>query len=280
MADVWMNQKYDRNDWWNMKKERRERNFRILEFRENQYDIIGDVHGCYEELIQLVEQLGYRKENGIYIHPQKRRLISVGDVADKGPANVACLNFWMDQVMANGGFWVHGNHCNKLYRYFLGNRVRVSHGLECTVAELERMNKEERHNLRSRFMQCYESQCYYLLLDRKRLAVVHGGLQAESMGCFSGKIRAVCLYGETTGETDENGRPQRRNWAESYRGDTLVVYGHTVAERQDLINHTVDIDQGCVYGGYLTALRYPEMEFVQVKGKAYAPYRGDGKVPE
>ena len=106
MADVWMNQKYDRNDWWNMKKERRERNFRILEFRENQYDIIGDVHGCYEELIQLVEQLGYRKENGIYIHPQKRRLISVGDVADKGPANVACLNFWMDQVMANGGFWV------------------------------------------------------------------------------------------------------------------------------------------------------------------------------
>ena len=86
-----------------MKKERRERNFRILEFRENQYDIIGDVHGCYDELIQLVEKLGYREENGIYVHPDKRRLISVGDVSDKGPANLACLNFWMDQVAYNGG---------------------------------------------------------------------------------------------------------------------------------------------------------------------------------
>ena len=50
-----------------MKKERRERNFRILEFRENQYDIIGDVHGCYDELIQLVEKLGYREEKGGFV---------------------------------------------------------------------------------------------------------------------------------------------------------------------------------------------------------------------
>lgn len=159
-----------------MKKERRERNFRILEFRENQYDIIGDVHGCYDELIQLVEKLGYREENGIYVHPDKRRLISVGDVSDKGPANLACLNFWMDQVAYNGGFWIHGNHCNKLYRYFLGNRVRISHGLEKTVAELDKLSREERQAFRCRYMQCYESQCYYLLLDKKRLAVVHGGL--------------------------------------------------------------------------------------------------------
>ena len=263
-----------------MKKERRERNFRILEFRENQYDIIGDVHGCYDELIQLVEKLGYREEKGIYVHPDKRRLISVGDVSDKGPANLACLNFWMDQVAYNGAFWVHGNHCNKLYRYFLGNRVRISHGLEKTVAELDKLSREERQAFRIRYMQCYESQCYYLLLDKKRLAIVHGGLQEESMGYFSGKIRAVCLYGETTGETDENGRPQRRDWAASYHGKALVVYGHTVAERPDLVNNTVDIDQGCVYGGYLTALRYPEMEFVQVRGQVHAHYRGDGKVPE
>ena len=180
----------------------------------------------------------------------------------------------------NGAFWVHGNHCNKLYRYFLGNRVRISHGLEKTVAELDKLSREERQAFRIRYMQCYESQCYYLLLDKKRLAIVHGGLQEESMGYFSGKIRAVCLYGETTGETDENGRPQRRDWAASYHGKALVVYGHTVAERPDLVNNTVDIDQGCVYGGYLTALRYPEMEFVQVRGQVYAHYRGDGKVPE
>ena len=260
--------------------ERRERNFRILEFRENKFDIIGDVHGCYDELMELIERLGYEKKDGCYTHPEGRRLISVGDVADKGCQNLACLDFWIEQVNNGGAFWVHGNHCNKLYRYFLGNRVHLSHGLERTVAELEALPKEERMVFRSRYMRCYESQCFYLLLDRKRLAVVHGGLRPESIGKFSNKIRAVCLYGETTGNFDENGKPERLDWAAEYDGQPFVVYGHTVAERPEIINRTVDIDQGCVYGGYLTALRYPEIEFVQVRGKKYAEYHGGGKVPE
>ena len=94
-------------------KERRERNFRILEFRENKFDIIGDVHGCYDELMELVEKLGYVKGDGCYVHPEGRKLISVGDVADKGWKNLNCLNFWIDQVNNGGAFWVHGNHCNK-----------------------------------------------------------------------------------------------------------------------------------------------------------------------
>ena len=58
-------------------KERRERNFRILEFRENKFDIIGDVHGCYDELMELIERLGYEKKDGCYTHPEGRRLIYV-----------------------------------------------------------------------------------------------------------------------------------------------------------------------------------------------------------
>lgn len=123
-------------------KERRERNFRILEFRENKFDIIGDVHGCYDELMELIERLGYEKKDGCYTHPEGRRLISVGDVADKGCQNLACLDFWIEQVNNGGAFWVHGNHCNKLYRYFLGNRVHLSHGLERTVAELEALRRK------------------------------------------------------------------------------------------------------------------------------------------
>lgn len=261
-------------------KGKQEREFRILEFRENKFDIIGDVHGCYDELMELIGKLGYTKGENAYIHPEGRRLISVGDVADKGWQNLKCLNFWMDQVAYGGAFWVHGNHCNKLYRYFLGNRVHISHGLENTVAELEKLPKEERMVFRNRYMACYESQCYYLLLDKKHLAVVHGGLRGESIGRFSNKIRAVCLYGETTGRFDENGKPERLDWAQEYDGEPFVVYGHTVAEKPEMINRTVDIDQGCVYGGYLTALRYPELEFVQVRGREYTPYTGGGKVPE
>ena len=110
--------------------------------------------------------------------------------------------------------------------------------------------------------------------------MVHGGLRAENIGKFSNKIRTVCLYGETTGVFDENGKPERLDWAAEYDGEPFVVYGHTVVEKPEIINNTVDIDQGCVYGGYLTALRYPEMEFVQVRGKKYAEYNGGGKVPE
>ncbi|KXL54019.1 Bis(5'-nucleosyl)-tetraphosphatase PrpE [Anaerotignum neopropionicum] len=261
-------------------REQRERNFRILEFKENKFDIIGDVHGCYDELMELVQKLGYEKKGQAYVHPQGRRLISVGDVADKGPKNLAALEFWMDQVIYGGSFWVHGNHCNKLYRFFLGNKVRMSHGLENTIEELEKRSKEERVAFRNRFMSCYKSQCYYLLLDKRRLAVVHGGLREESMGRFSNKIRAVCLYGETAGVFEKNEKPIRLDWAEEYRGKAFVVYGHTVQEKPNIVHNTVDIDQGCVYGGYLTALRYPEREFVQVRGKAYAEYLGSGKVPE
>lgn len=261
-------------------KEHRERNFRILEFKENKFDIIGDVHGCYDELLILVEQLGYIKKGHAYIHPEGRRLISVGDVADKGPKNLDSIEFWMDQVAYGGAFWVHGNHCNKLYRYFLGNKVRLSHGLEHTVGEVEQLTKEEKMAFRNRYMRTYESQCFYLLLDKRRLAVVHGGLREESMGRFSSKIRAVCLYGETTGMFEESGKPQRLDWAAEYQGKPFVVYGHTVVENPVVVNHTVDIDQGCVYGGYLTALRYPEREFVQVRGKKYAEYLGGGKVPD
>lgn len=260
-------------------KVQREQDFRILEFKENKFDIIGDVHGCYDELLELVDRLGYVKKRQAYFHPDGRRLISVGDVADKGPKNLESLDFWINQVQYGGGFWVHGNHCNKLYRYLLGNKVRLSHGLEKTVAELEQLSKEERTAFRNRYMRCYESQCYYLLLDQRRLAVVHGGLREDAVGRFSNRIRAVCLYGELAGAVHENGKPQRLDWASEYRGSTLIVYGHTVVEAPQLIHNTVDIDQGCVHGGYLTAMRYPEKQFIQVPGKPYVAYTGDGTVP-
>ncbi|WP_317855396.1 metallophosphoesterase [Chakrabartyella piscis] len=257
-----------------MMNKSRERNFRILEFKNNQFDIIGDIHGCYDELIALVTKLGYENKNGLYIHPEGRKLISVGDLADKGPKNLQCIYFWMDHIAYAGAHWIHGNHCNKLYRYFLGNKVHISKDMECTLSEYEALSKDDQRAFRQRYMTCYESQCYYLLLDKKKLAVVHGGLPAESIGHFSNKIRAVCLYGETTGEVNEHGRPHRLDWGALYQGDAFVVYGHTVVRDAVVVNQTIDIDQGCVYGGALTAFRYPEKEIVQVEGTAYAVYKG------
>lgn len=256
--------------------EKRTRNFRILEFKNNQFDIIGDIHGCYDEFLQLLDKLGYVKESNYYVHPKGRRLISVGDVADKGFQNIKCIEFWMNQVDFGGGFWIHGNHCNKLYRYFLGSKVHIAHGMENTVNEYLSMSTESRIEFKKQYLKCYESQSYYLLLDKKRLAVVHGGLKEEAIGKFSNQIKNVCLYGEATGHELENGRPERLDWAAEYKGKTLVVYGHTVMTKTVFRNHTIDIDQGCVYGGKLTALRYPELSIVQVQGKPYAPYHRGG----
>ena len=104
----------------------------------------------------------------------------------------------------------------------------------------------------------------HYVLDDGKLVVAHAGMKAEMQGRGSGKVRDFALYGETTGETDEFGLPVRFNWAAEYRGSAMVVYGHTPVPEPEWLNRTVNIDTGCVFGGKLTALRYPEKEFVSV----------------
>jgi protein phosphatase len=89
-------------------------------------------------------------------------------------------------------------------------------------------------------------------------------MKAEMQGRGSAKVRDFALFGETTGETDEFGLPVRYNWAAEYRGRASVVYGHTPVPEPEWLNRTINIDTGCVFGGKLTALRWPEKELVSV----------------
>ena len=102
------------------------------------------------------------------------------------------------------------------------------------------------------------------MFDDGKLVVAHAGMKEEMQGRGSGKVRDFALYGETTGETDEYGLPVRYNWAAEYRGKAMVVYGHTPVAEPEWLNRTINIDTGCVFGGKLTALRYPERELVSV----------------
>ena len=94
-------------------------------------------------------------------------------------------------------------------------------------------------------------------------------------GRGSRRVREFALYGETTGETDEFGLPVRGAWALDYRGPATVVYGHTPVPEPEWLNNTINIDTGCVFGGELTALRWPERELVSVPAarEYYAPAR-------
>ena len=228
------------------------------------FDIIGDVHGCYDELHQLLTRLGYViGANGTDVtlsHPRKRRVVFVGDLVDRGPKSPEVLRLVMDANAAGIAFCVQGNHDDKLVRKLRGRNVKISHGLAETLAQLETQTDV----FKRRVADFLESLPTHYLLDERRLVVAHAGLREEYHGKQSGAARAFSLYGETTGETDEFGSPIRYNWAQDYEGQATVVYGHTPVREPEWLNNTICVDTGCVYGGALTALRYPERELVSV----------------
>jgi protein phosphatase len=232
------------------------------------FDIIGDAHGCFEEMSSLLEELGYKiteSDNpegfGFEVTPPEgRKAIFLGDLIDRGPNIKGVLRLVMGMVKAGSAFCVPGNHEIKLMRKLMGRNVQVSHGLDATLSQLENEPAEFLEQVRS-FLNGLIS---HYVLDDGKLVVAHAGMKEELQGRGSGKVREFALYGETTGESDEFGLPVRLNWASEYRGRSTVVYGHTPVAEAEWLNNTINIDTGCVFGGKLTALRYPEKELVGV----------------
>ena len=232
------------------------------------FDIIGDVHGCFDELKSLLEKLGYRiSESGDYesfgfqvSHPGGRRAILLGDLIDRGPNITGVLKLVMGMVKAGNALSVPGNHEKKLLRKLMGKNVQVSHGLQVTLSQLENESPEFHEQVKS----FIDGLISHYVLDDGKLVVAHAGMKEEMQGRGSSMVREFALYGETTGENDEFGLPVRLNWASEYRGRATVVYGHTPVAEAEWLNNTINIDTGCVFGGKLTAFRYPEKELVEV----------------
>jgi protein phosphatase len=228
-------------------------------------DIIGDIHGCLPEFKELTKKLGYSWDSGIPSHPDHRVLGFVGDLTDRGPASLQVIEVvWRLVSERKKAYYTPGNHCNKLYRFFLGNKVQISHGLETTVKEYVSLSKKEQQVIRKKFIELYELTPLYLVLDKQKLVIAHAGIKAEFIGQTHSKVKEFVLYGDVTGEKHPDGSPVRRDWAKEYDGAACVVYGHTPVKEPRKINNTYNIDTGAVFGGQLTALRYPEMELVSV----------------
>jgi len=232
------------------------------------FDIVGDIHGCADELQALLARLGYRVEwsDGQYDRtvtvtpPEGRKLVFVGDLVDRGPNSPDVLRIAMSMTAAGTAYAVQGNHDRKLQRWLAGRKVTIAHGLQQTIDQLAGEDRGFRDNVAT-FLDGLRSHVW---LDGGRLAVAHAGLKEEMIGRGSGAVREFALFGETTGEIDEFGLPVRADWATNYRGPATVIYGHTPVVRADWVNNTLCIDTGCVFGGKLTALRWPEKEIVDV----------------
>ena len=242
------------------------------------FDIIGDVHGCADELIALLSRLGYSvriegegaKRRAVTTAPAGRRAFFVGDFVDRGPNSSDVLRIAMAMDARGQALAVIGNHDDKLLRWMKGRKVTLAHGLEGTVTQLGPQGEEFRAQA-----EAYLARLpIHAWLDDGRLVVVHAGIKTQMLGRSYPAARAFCLYGDTSGKLDAAGLPERFNWAADYRGEAAVIYGHTPVAELEWINDTLCIDTGCVFGGTLTALRWPERELVSAPAlKAYAELR-------
>jgi len=224
------------------------------------FDIIGDIHGCYDELVMLLGELGYQNLESQVTPPPGRKAVFLGDLVDRGPQTPQVLKLVMGMVEAGAALCIPGNHDNKLMRALRGRKVQITHGLGESLAQLE----AEPPEFKTQVANFIDSLVSHYLLDDGKLVVAHAGMKENMAGRASGAVREFALYGETTGETDEFGLPVRYNWASEYRGAATVVYGHTPVPEPEWLNRTINIDTGCVFGGALTALRYPEKELISV----------------
>ncbi|RKS68814.1 polynucleotide kinase-phosphatase [Actinomadura pelletieri DSM 43383] len=241
------------------------------------FDIVGDVHGCRAELEDLLTDLGYEIDRDARgratgaSHPGGRTAVFVGDLVDRGPDTPGVLRLVMGMVAAGDALCVSGNHEAKLVRALRGRKVRVAHGL---AESLEQLHAEP-DEFRDEVLRYMDGLISHYVLDEGRLVVAHAGLKEEYHGRASGRVRSFALYGDTTGETDEYGLPVRYPWARDYRGKAMVVYGHTPVPEAEWVNNTICLDTGVVFGGKLTALRYPERELASVPARQvwYEPTR-------
>jgi protein phosphatase len=231
------------------------------------FDIIGDVHGCLDELNELLARLGYQTDSdGTMSHAEGRTLIFLGDLADRGPHNAGVFDLVMPLVEAGAALYTPGNHCNMLLRYLLGKRKQLDWGLDKTVQEVE-AREVETPGYKERLLRFIEAAPTYAWLDGGDLVVAHGGIKEEMIGKDNGKVRAMVLYGDVTGRNNPDGTPERLDWAQDYHGSAAIVYGHTPVPGPVWRNNAINIDQGCVFGGWLSALRWPERDTVQVRAR-------------
>ncbi|MCC7478601.1 metallophosphoesterase [bacterium] len=240
------------------------------------FDIIGDIHGCYDELVELLDRQGYqpRQRDGqpegslelaapLDAGGRSRSLIFLGDLVDRGPKSPAVLRLVMELCAGGQALCVPGNHDDKLMRKLFGSRVKIAHGLDKTLAQLA----AEPPAFSRQVAEFIRGLISHFILDSGHLVVAHAGIREEMQGRNTHEVRDFCLYGQTTGETDEFGLPVRYPWARDYRGKALVVYGHTPVIEPLWQNNTINIDTGCVFGGSLCALRYPERELLKVEAR-------------
>ena len=229
------------------------------------FDIIGDIHACYDELVELLDKLGYHNDDVVYRHPEGRRVVFLGDLFNRGPDNVGVLRLVAAMVDNGQALYVRGNHCQYIYGYFQHYAGREYQRARNWIDDLTKWEHFEIGDLVRRLVR---EAPPFMVLDEGRLVATHAGIEEHMIGPLTPDTFGFCLFGENLDEVNEFGFPKRRDWAATYHGDAFIAYGHTPTMAVPEIRfNTVNLDGGCCFGGWMSAMRYPEREFVVVQAK-------------
>ena len=189
--------------------------------------VIGDIHGCFDELSDLLEKIGLRADD---------RVAAVGDLIVKGPKNREVLELFMADARFSS---VLGNHDRALLRYWQGMGVRL---------------KEEQEETRRELQENQEHYAAYLaglplMIDLGSHLVVHAGLRPRVPSDEQTAEDLTELRTLGKDRTSREGTP----WYEVYEGEKTVLFGHWPARHVRRAARAIGLDTGCVYGHLLTA---------------------------
>ena len=203
--------------------------------------VIGDIHGCYDELISLLKKAEFAPDD---------RVVAVGDLIVKGPANKEVLELFKGDPRFSS---VIGNHDLAILNFWRG-----------TTSQL----KDSQHRARLEIEGERESFEAYLaslpfLIDLGKHAVVHAGVR-----------QGVPLRDQSPGDLTElrtmgADRTSRKGtaWFEVYEGDKIILFGHWPSAKPRLAPRTIGLDTGCVYGNCLSGYILETEELIQVPAR-------------
>ncbi len=234
-------------------------------------DIVGDIHGCFDEFLILLHKLGYQQNTaGFYIHPEGRKILSLGDIMSRGPKSLQTLQFFYNHIQAGLAYMVDSNHGWKIARWLDGKQVQLTHGDD--KVEQEFLAYEHAHGvekaakLKEQLKDLLLKAPSHYVLKKNGVATavcVHAGIRDEWIGKQSHEISDIARYGETDGFDDAH-KPIRKDWTVHHKTNPLIIWGHDPRKKAMTVNGTLNIDQGAVFGGELTAFRYPERDLLSV----------------
>lgn len=225
--------------------------------------IIGDIHGCFEELLELLEKLKIEKSDTV---------ISVGDFLDRGNNPSDCLDLWMKEKY----YSVLGNHDKRYIDWYEGKEVSFQEKFSETINKLSKSSK---------YYTYLKSLPKIIRITNMNMVVVHAALDINYTNInkmIDNSISNILLRGRYIRKEMNNYKYLKLGediktdclWFNYYQNDSKIVYGHTPTENSEICiaNNTYGIDTGCCYGKYLTALVIDKETITSVKVKSKKVY--------